>query len=89
MTSLIASGDRVVCEFTEQGTFTEPYSILPGLVLQPTGESFTDHDCDCFEVKDGLITEIRAYVTNEIDRKFSFVAKIEEFFATASTSESH
>ena len=82
MTSLIASGDRVVCEFTEKGTFTEPYPIMPGLVLPPTGESFTDYDCDCFEVKDGLITEIRAYVTNEIDRKFRFVSKIEEFLAT-------
>jgi predicted ester cyclase len=82
MTSLIASYYRVVCEFTEKGTFSEPYAILPGLVLPATGESFTDYDCDCFEVKDGLITEIRAYVTNEIDRKFSFVAKIEEFLAT-------
>jgi predicted ester cyclase len=89
MTSLMASGDRVVCEFTETGTFTEPYSILPGLVLPPTGESFTDYDCDCFEVKDGLITEIRAYVTNEIDRKFNFVAKIEEFFAAGSEPESN
>ena len=87
MTSLMASGDRVVCEFTEKGTFTEPYEVLPGLVLSPTGESFTDYDCDCFEVKDGLITEIRAYVTNEIDRKFSFVAKIEEHLATASAPE--
>ena len=82
MTSLMASEDRVICEFTEKATFSEPYAILPGLVLPPTGESFTDYDCDCFEVKDGLITEIRAYVTNEIDRKFGFVAKIEEFFAT-------
>ena len=81
MTSLIASGDRVVCEFTEKGTFTEPYPIMPGLVLLPTGESFTDYDCDWFEVKDGLITEIRAYVTNEIHRKFAFVPKIEEFLA--------
>jgi predicted ester cyclase len=82
MTSLMASGDRVVCEFTEKGTFTEPYEVLPGLLLAPTGESFTDYDCDCFEVKDGLITEIRAYVTNEIERKFNFVAKIEEFLTT-------
>jgi ketosteroid isomerase-like protein len=84
MTSLIASGDRVVCEFTEKGTFTEPYPIMPGLVLRPTGESFTDYDCDCFEVKDGLITEIRAYVTNEIERRYSFISKIEEFLATDS-----
>lgn len=82
MTSLTAVGDRVVCEFTEKGTFTEPYSVMPGLVLPPTGESFTDHDCDCFIVKDGLITEIRAYVTNEIDRKFGFVSKIEQFLST-------
>ncbi|BCO56961.1 hypothetical protein MINTM005_22050 [Mycobacterium intracellulare] len=82
MTSLIASGERVVCEFTEKGTFTNPYPIMPGLILPPTGETFTDHDCDWFEVRDGLITEIRAYVTNDIDRKFRFVSKIEEFLAT-------
>lgn len=82
MTSLIASGDRVVCEFTEKGTFTEPYPIMPGLVLPPTGESFIDYDCDCFEVKHGLITEIRGYVTNEINRKYGFISKIEEFLAT-------
>jgi hypothetical protein len=88
MTSLIASGGRVVCEFTEKGTFTEPYPVLPGLVLPPTRESFTDYDCDCFEVKDGLITEIRAYVTNELDRKYGFVSKIEEFLATGNTPRS-
>ena len=71
----------MVCEFTEKGTFTHPYPIMPGLILPPTGETFTDYDCDCFEVKDGLITEIRAYVTNDIDRKFRFVSKIEEFLA--------
>lgn len=84
MTTLTATGDRVVCEFTETGTFTDPYPVLPGLVLPPTGESFTDYDCDCFEVKDGLITQIRAYVTNELDRKYGFVAKIEEFLTTGS-----
>ncbi|WP_330254101.1 ester cyclase [Nocardia sp. NBC_00565] len=87
MTTLTASGDRVVCEFTENGTFTDPYPVLPGLVLAPTGESYTDYDCDCFEVKDGLITEIRAYVTNELDRKFRFVSKIEEFLSTGNAPE--
>ena len=87
MTSLTASGDRVVCEFTETGTFTEPYSIMPGLVLPPTGEPFTDYDCDCFEVKDGLITQIRAYVTNELDRKYHFVSKIEEFLTRGADAE--
>ena len=88
MTSLIAAGDRVVCEFTETGTFTKPYSIMPGLVLPPTGESFTDFDCDCFDVKDGLITQIRAYVTNELDRKYHFVSKIEQFLASGNAPES-
>ena len=78
----------MVCEFTEKGTFTEPYPIMPGLVLPPTGESFTDYDCDCFEVRDGLITEIRAYVTNEIHRKYNFIPKIEEFLATGSAPAS-
>jgi ketosteroid isomerase-like protein len=82
LTSLTTSGDRVVCEFTEKGTFTEPYPVLPGLVIPPTGESYTDYDCDVFEVRDGLITEIRAYVTNEVHRTFDFVGKIEKFFAT-------
>jgi ketosteroid isomerase-like protein len=82
MTSLTATGDRVVCEFTEAGTFTDPYPVMPGLVLDPTGESYTDYDCDVFIVKDGLITEIRAYVTNEIHRKYDFLPKIEAFLAT-------
>jgi ketosteroid isomerase-like protein len=87
LTSLTTSGDRVVCEFSEKGTFTEPYPVMPGLLIPPTAESYTDYDCDVFEVKDGLITEIRAYVTNEIHRTFNFVTKIEEFFATDNASE--
>jgi ketosteroid isomerase-like protein len=79
MTSLIASGDTVVCEFTETGTWTEPYAILPGLTLSPTNTSFLDHDGDWFTVKDGLITEIRAYVTNNVERVYGLRATIEKY----------
>jgi len=74
VTSLMASSERVVCRIYRD-PFTEPYPIMPGLGFYPQRRVFTDYDCDCFEVKDGLITEIRAYVTNEIDRKFGFVFK--------------
>lgn len=68
MTSLNTIGNLVVCEFTERGTWTKPYNILPGVTLQPTNTSFVDHDADFFTVKNGLITEIRAYITNNFQR---------------------
>lgn len=70
MTSLSTNGNLVICEFTESGTWTEPYNISPGVTLQPTYTSFTDHDADFFTVKDGLITEIRAYITNNFERTY-------------------
>jgi predicted ester cyclase len=93
MTSLVVAGDTVVCEFLEHGTFTKPYHDIarivggylnrpvPGLVLQPTGESYEDHNADCFRVKDGKITEIRAYITNNLERTFHFERKIGELIA--------
>jgi ketosteroid isomerase-like protein len=84
MTSLIPSGDTVVCEFTETGTWTRPYHLLPGLTLEPTHTSFLDHDSDWFTVKDGLITEIRAYVTNNVDRAYHLAARVEEHLSAHS-----
>jgi len=52
---------------------------MPGLVSTPNGESFTDYDCDCFEVKMDLSHEIRAYVTNEIDRNLALFQRSTNF----------
>jgi steroid delta-isomerase-like uncharacterized protein len=80
LTSLTATEDRVVCEFTEHGPFTKPFEILPGLTLRPTGTAFVDHDCDWFRInEDGLIAEIHAYVTNNLEREYHFVSQIMEF----------
>jgi ketosteroid isomerase-like protein len=81
MTSLIASGDIVVCEFTETGTWTELYPILPGLTLEPTNTPFLDRDSDWFTVKDGLITEIRAYVTTNVERTYHLGETIQKYLA--------
>ena len=79
--NLYASGDTVICEFLEFGTWTEPYVMTPGitlpagvpeLVMAPTGQSYSDHNADFFRVRDGKIVEIRAYVTNNLHRTFHF-----------------
>jgi len=70
MTSLSTNGNLVICEFTESGTWTKPYTVAPGVTLQPTNTSFTDHDSDYFTVENGLITEIRAYITNNFERTY-------------------
>jgi hypothetical protein len=52
-------------------------------VLQPTGERYEDHNGDWIVVNDdGLISEIRAYITNNIQRTFNFQARIEALIAT-------
>lgn len=76
MNSLLASGDTVACEFTERGTFTVPFVITHELTLPPTGESFVDQDGIWFQVKDGLICEIRAYITNNLERTFKFSERL-------------
>jgi predicted ester cyclase len=81
LNSLLTAGEVVACEFTEHGSFTLPFVIMPGLTLPPTGESFIDQDGIWFQVKDGLITEVRAYITNNLDRTFKFVSRIEALFA--------
>jgi ketosteroid isomerase-like protein len=82
LTRLVASGDQVACEFLEHGTFTVPYEVLPGLVIQPTGDSYEDRDGVFFRVSDeGLISEIHAYVTKDLNRKFGFETVIAEFLA--------
>jgi predicted ester cyclase len=82
MTTLVAAGDMVACEFFEHGTFTQPYDLLPGLVIQPTGDSYEDRDGVFLRVNDdSLIAEIHAYVTKDLFRKFGFETAIAEFLA--------
>lgn len=89
MSSLMTSGNMVVCEFLEHGTFTKPYDdisrivsaylgrAMPALVIQPTGESYSDYNADFIRVDaDGLIVELRAYITNNLERTFHFEAQI-------------
>ncbi len=77
LTSITSSGNLVVCEFLEYGTWTDPVEFVPGLVFPPDGKRFEDHDADFFTVNDdGLITEIRAYITNNNERVHGLGAKI-------------
>jgi len=70
MNSMSTNGNLVICEFTETGTWTKPFTPQPGTTLQPDYLPFTDHDSDFFTVKNGLITQIRSYVTNNFERTY-------------------
>jgi ketosteroid isomerase-like protein len=83
---ITASGDTVVVEFLEQGTFTEPYEVLPDLTIEPTGTAYADHDCIVFRVDNEEIVEIRAFMTNDLDRKYHLESKIADFIASRGTT---
>jgi predicted ester cyclase len=77
--SIVVDGDHVVCEFVEEATFTNRYTLVSGLQFEPTGEKYLDHSSIHFRVNDdGLIAEIRAYYTNDLERKFHIRQTIEE-----------
>jgi hypothetical protein len=59
----MANGRTVVFEMIESATFTNPYPLPDGGVIQPNGGTYTDRVCTWMEVDDdGLIAEIRAYI---------------------------
>lgn len=59
----MTSGRTVVFEMIESATFSRPYRLPDGSVIQPNGRSYTDRVCTWVEVDDsGLIAEIRAYI---------------------------
>jgi hypothetical protein len=65
----MASGSTVVFEMIESATFSAPYRLPDGSVIQPNGQSYTDHVCTWLEVgEDELITEIRAYIPSNRGR---------------------
>jgi hypothetical protein len=94
LTSITASGELVCCEFLEHGTFTRPYRDINRIVgmfvgrevteftLEPTGESYYDYNSDFLVVRDGLIVELRAYITNNLDRTFHFEKRVREIVAS-------
>ena len=56
-------GNTVVLEMIESATFSAPYSLHDGRVIQPNGQRYTDRVCTWVEVNEsGLIDEIRAYI---------------------------
>jgi steroid delta-isomerase-like uncharacterized protein len=57
---VIASGDRVVVEFTGRGTHTGPLVTSMG-TMPATGRSLTLHLCDVLEFKDGKVTSQNSY----------------------------
>jgi hypothetical protein len=59
----LASGSTVIFEMIESATFSAPYPLPDGRVIQPNGGSYTDRVCTWVEVDaQGLIAEIRAYI---------------------------
>ena len=77
LTSLMESGNTVAAEFIESGTWTGPYPVGPGFTLPPTKTSYRDHDAAWFEVDDdGLITEVRAYITNDFETQYQVGKKV-------------
>ena len=61
--NVMARGRTVVFEMIESATFSRPYPLADGAVIQPNGQSYTDRACTWVEVgDDGLIVEIRAYI---------------------------
>ena len=67
--NVVAHGRSVVFEMIESATFSNPYRLPDGAVVQPNGQSYTDHCCTWLEVgDDGLICEIRAYIPSNRGR---------------------
>jgi SnoaL-like protein len=61
--NVMSTGRSVVFEMIESATFSQPYPLPGGGVIQPNGQSYTDRACTWLEVgDDGLIVEIRAYI---------------------------
>ena len=61
--NVVASGRSVVFEMIESATFSKPYPLPDGRVIQPNGQSYTDRVCTWVDVDErGLIAEMRAYI---------------------------
>ena len=61
--NVMASGATVVFEMIESATFSKPYPLPDGRIIQPSLVRYTDRVCTWVEVgEDGLVAEIRAYV---------------------------
>lgn len=73
--NVMTRGRTVVFEMIESATFSNPYPLPDGGVIQPNGQSYTDRACTWVEVgDDGLITEIRAYIPSNRGRLMAAAA---------------
>lgn len=73
----MASGSAVVFEMIESATFSAPYPLPDGALIQPNGQSYTDRVCTWVEVDDsGLIAEIRAYIPSNRGRLMAEAAAV-------------
>ena len=73
--NVMTRGRTVVFEMIESATFSKPYPLPDGGVIQPNGQSYTDPVCTWVEVgDDGLITEIRAYIPSNRGRLMAAAA---------------
>jgi hypothetical protein len=65
----LTNGRTVALEMIESGTFSRPYVLFDGRVLQPDFQSYVDHVCTVVAINDaGLINEIRAYIPSNLER---------------------
>jgi ketosteroid isomerase-like protein len=61
--NMMSEGGTVVFESIESATFSAPYPLPDGRIIQPSGATYTDRVCTWIEVDEsGSITEIRAYI---------------------------
>jgi hypothetical protein len=72
----LTNGRMVALEMIESGTFSRPYLLLDGRVLQPNFQSYVDHVCTIVEINsDGLIQEIRAYIPSNLEMLIASAVK--------------
>jgi hypothetical protein len=75
--NVVTSGSSVVFEMIESATFSKPYPLPDGSVIQPSGQSYTDRVCTWVDVDErGLIVEIRAYIPSNRGRLLAEAAAL-------------
>jgi len=64
----LVNGRTVALEMIESATFSRPYRLPDGRVLEPNFRSYVDHVCTVVDITDnGLIGEIRAYIPSNLE----------------------
>jgi hypothetical protein len=80
MRSIQSKDNTVICEFEEHGTFINPWNTPLDFVVEPNGKSYQDRSAIWFVVNDdGLISELRAYYTDNMERVYGFRKTLDEY----------